>query len=93
MLTEKCAQTSAQPGRGFVIAGRLAAKVLPKRQMYVFSTSILPLLDQIKAIEVSWVVLVFRRVSRLDNLPQSGTTDSKTVQRAKAAAPVALQRP
>lgn len=43
--------TSAQPRRMIAIAGRLAAKVLPKRQMYVFAPSIIPLLDQILSLD------------------------------------------
>lgn len=33
---------SAQPSRVITIAGRLAAKVLPRKQLYVFSALIIP---------------------------------------------------
>ena len=37
---------SAQPSRFVAKAGRLAAKVVPRRQMYVLSASMFPLFDE-----------------------------------------------
>ena len=43
--------SSAQPDRVILIAGRLAANVLPKRQMYLFLAFIFSFLDRILSLE------------------------------------------
>ena len=78
---------SAQPGRFTATAGRLAAKVLPKRQMYVSSVSVFPQLDRVLVPERFLGVYVVQTSIMAQCTPRIDNTDSKMMnQGAEAAA-------
>lgn len=83
---------SIKPSCVIAIAGRLAAKVLPRRQMYEFSGFIFPLLDRVLSLETCLgSSYLSKHVPRPNPLPQTGNTDSEVlIQGAEAAAQVAL---
>ena len=68
---------AAQPGHFTATAGRLAAKVLPKRQMYVLSVSRLPKLDGILAPERFLGVYVVQTSIMAQCTPRIDNTDTE----------------
>ena len=79
---------SAKHSCVIAIAGRLAAKVLPKTQMYEFSGFIFPLMERVLSLETCLgSSYLSKHVPRPNPIPQTGNTDSEVlIQGAEAAA-------